>query len=96
MYAGILGREIVLELGKHADEWTKVYALSRSRKDVYPENTQHQHIDLGGSVDEIASDLKDIAADYLFFAAYLQKDTEQESWDVNGMGYTARFDSNQC
>jgi len=32
----------------------------------------------------MAKDLKDVKADYVFFAAYLQKDTEQENWEVNG------------
>jgi nucleoside-diphosphate-sugar epimerase len=44
----------------------------------------HNHIDLQSSPDEMASDLKDVRGEYVFFAAYLQKDTEQENWDVNG------------
>lgn len=32
----------------------------------------------------MAKQLEGVEAEYLFFAAYLQKDTEQENWDVNG------------
>ena len=32
----------------------------------------------------MAKQLEGIQADYVFFAAYLQKDSEQEMWDVNG------------
>ena len=32
----------------------------------------------------MAEQLNGIEAEYVFFAAYLQKDTEQENWDVNG------------
>jgi nucleoside-diphosphate-sugar epimerase len=44
----------------------------------------HNHIDLQSSPDEMASDLKSVRGEYIFFAAYLQKETEQENWDVNG------------
>jgi nucleoside-diphosphate-sugar epimerase len=81
---GILGRQIVFELGRHAQQWPTVHALSRSKKDEYPENVIHNHIDLTSSGDEMAEDLKNVRAEYVFFAAYLQKDTEQENWDVNG------------
>ncbi|KAE9968450.1 hypothetical protein EG328_007552 [Venturia inaequalis] len=81
---GILGREIVAELGRHADQWPTVHALSRSKKDTYPENVVHNHIDLTSTAEEMAEDLKTVHGEYLFFAAYLQKDTEQENWDVNG------------
>jgi len=32
----------------------------------------------------MAENLKNVRGEYIFFAAYLQKDTEQENWDVNG------------
>lgn len=32
----------------------------------------------------MAKDLKDVEAEYVIFAAYLQKDSEQENWEVNG------------
>lgn len=81
---GILGREIVNELGKNRQQWPTVHALSRSKKDEYPDNVVHNHIDLQSSPDDMARDLKNVRGEYIFFAAYLQKDTEQENWDVNG------------
>ncbi|KAI9148283.1 NAD dependent epimerase/dehydratase family protein [Paramyrothecium foliicola] len=79
---GILGREIVTELARR--NWSKVYALSRSKKDEYPENVSHSHLDLTGSAEEIAKELKGIEAEYLFFAAYLAQDDEKEATRVNG------------
>jgi hypothetical protein len=32
----------------------------------------------------MAQQLKTVKGEYLFFAAYLQKDSEQDNWDVNG------------
>jgi nucleoside-diphosphate-sugar epimerase len=32
----------------------------------------------------MANDLQNVRGEYIFFAAYLAKDTEQENWDVNG------------
>lgn len=81
---GILGREIVKQLGKDSQKWTTVHALSRSKKDELPENATHNHIDLTSSTEDMAKDLKDVEAEYIFFAAYLQKDSEQENWEVNG------------
>lgn len=81
---GILGREIVHELSKHASQWPTVHALSRSKKEDYPDNVIHNHIDLTSSADDMAKDLTNVRGEYVFFAAYLQKDTEQENWDVNG------------
>ncbi|TDZ16204.1 Uncharacterized protein Cob_v010810 [Colletotrichum orbiculare MAFF 240422] len=81
---GILGREIVSRLGKNRDEWKTVYALSRSKKDEYASNVKHASIDLTASAEEMAENLKGVEAEYVFFSAYLQKETEQENWDVNG------------
>ncbi|KAF2869075.1 hypothetical protein BDV95DRAFT_630233 [Massariosphaeria phaeospora] len=81
---GILGREIVLELSRHAQQWPTIHALSRSKKEEYASNVIHHHIDLLSSADEMAEDLKNVRGDYVFFAAYMQKDSEQENWDVNG------------
>ena len=33
----------------------------------------------------MAKQLQGVEAEYLFFAAYLQKDSEQENWNVNGV-----------
>ncbi|KAK4463678.1 hypothetical protein QBC42DRAFT_198740 [Cladorrhinum samala] len=81
---GILGREIVKQLGQDPKKWQTVHALSRSKKDEYPSNVVHNHIDLTSSAQDMAKDLKDVRAEYVFFAAYLQKDSEQENWEVNG------------
>ncbi|PGH28250.1 hypothetical protein AJ80_00141 [Polytolypa hystricis UAMH7299] len=81
---GILGREIVFELAKNPSQWSTIHALSRSKKADYPANVKHGRIDLTGDVNKMAKDLEGMEAEYVFFAAYLQQDTEQENWDVNG------------
>jgi hypothetical protein len=81
---GILGREIVKELGNDQQTWNRVYALSRSKTDKCASNVVHKHIDLTSGTKGMAGDLRDVQAEYIFFTAYLQKDTEQENWDVNG------------
>jgi NAD(P)-dependent dehydrogenase (short-subunit alcohol dehydrogenase family) len=83
---GILGREIVAALGKDK-HWTKIHALSRRHKEKYPPTVQHDHIDLTASAQEIAKELKaqNVTGEYLFFAAYIAKPTEEEASDVNGM-----------
>ena len=81
---GILGREIVRALAKDPKQWQTVHALSRSQKETYPSNVQHDFIDLTSDAKKMAQQLRGVEADYIFFAAYLQKDTEQENWDVNG------------
>ena len=81
---GILGGAIVHELGKHPEQWQTVHALSRSQKGTYPSNVKHDHVDLTQDAKGMADQLKGIKAEYVFFAAYLQQDTEQGNWDVNG------------
>ncbi|KAK4039732.1 NAD(P)-binding domain protein [Parachaetomium inaequale] len=81
---GILGREIVKQLSQSPEKWNTVYALSRSKKDEFPSNVVHKHIDLLSSADQMATDLQGVEAEYIFFVAYLQKDTEEENWQVNG------------
>ena len=81
---GILGREIVHELSKHRQQWPTIHALSRSKKEQFSERVIHHHIDLMSSPDEMAENLKSVQGNFVFFAGYLQKDTEQENWDVNG------------
>lgn len=44
----------------------------------------HSHIDLLTSADQMAKELQGVHPEYVFFAAYLQKNTEQENWQVNG------------
>ncbi|KAF2141185.1 uncharacterized protein K452DRAFT_271836 [Aplosporella prunicola CBS 121167] len=81
---GILGRGIVNELGSKPDEWSNVYALSRSKKDSYPSNVHHNHLDLTSSAEQMAKDLKDIEAEYVFFAAYVDVGSADENNRVNG------------
>ena len=81
---GILGREIMLELGKDKQTWPTVYALSRSKKDQYPENVKHQHIDLQSSAEDMAKELQHVQPDYVFFAAYLANPDEAEATKING------------
>jgi len=82
---GINGREIVAALGRDS-KWTKIHALSRSQKEKYPPSVQHDTINLMGSAQEIAKELKDqkVNGEYLFFAAYMAKGDEKEASDVNG------------
>lgn len=81
---GILGREIVRALGKDPQQWQTVHALSRIQKEKYPTKVKHDFIDLTASAKEMAQQLEGVEAEYVFFAAYLQKDSEQANWDVNG------------
>ncbi|KAK3955722.1 hypothetical protein QBC32DRAFT_22854 [Pseudoneurospora amorphoporcata] len=85
---GINGREIVKELSSNPSQWKTIHALSRSKKEDFGSNVQHHHIDLLNSAQDMAKDLSSIpdltAVEYVFFSAYLQKDTEQENTDVNG------------
>ena len=85
MCLGILGREIVKQLSQNPEKWKTIYALSRTKKEECPQNVVHKHIDLLSSADQMAKDLEGVEAEYVFFAAYLQKDTEQENWQVNGL-----------
>lgn len=67
------------------NNWSQIYAMSRSKKGEYPENVSHKHLDLTGTAEGIAKDLKGVEAEYVFFAAYLAKDKEEEATQVNGM-----------
>lgn len=81
---GIFGREIVSGLGRNTQKWPTVHALSRSKKEDYPSGVIHNHIDLTSSAEEMAKSLKNVKAEYVFFAAYLQKDSEKENREANG------------
>ena len=81
---GILGREIVRALCRDPERWQTVHALSRSQREEYPPNVKHDFIDLTADAEGMAKQLQGVEADYIFFAAYLQKDTEEKNWDVNG------------
>ena len=71
-------------LGNHSEQWQTVHALSRSQKDTYPSNVKHGFLDLTQDVEEMAEQLQGVEAEYVFFAAYLEKSNDQENWDVNG------------
>ncbi|KAH7104652.1 NAD dependent epimerase/dehydratase family protein [Auriculariales sp. MPI-PUGE-AT-0066] len=81
---GMLGRELINELGRHPETWKTVHALSRSKKGDLPANAVHNHVDFSQSVEQMSRDLKGVEADYVFFSAYLQKDSEEEACRVNG------------
>ena len=81
---GILGREIVSALGKDTKQWSKVYALSRSQKIEWPSNVEHKHLDLQASAKDMAKELEGVKPEYIFFAAYLAQDTEEDATKVNG------------
>lgn len=81
---GILGREIVLALGRDKKTWSTVWALSRSQKLEWPSNVKSQHLDLQASAKDMAEELGDIKPDYIFFAAYLAQDSEEKATQVNG------------
>lgn len=81
---GILGREIVRALAQDQQQWPTVYALSRSKKEPYPENVKHSHLDLLASAQDMAKELENIQPEYVFFAAYLAKPDEGEAAKVNG------------
>ncbi|KAJ0295964.1 hypothetical protein COL922a_014022 [Colletotrichum nupharicola] len=69
---GILGREIVKVLSSNPEEWSK----TRSKKEDFPQNVVQRHLDLCATPEEMARELKGVEADYVFFAAYLEQDTE--------------------
>jgi len=81
---GILGRGIVDELSKHPEEWKEIYAMSRSKKGSFPPRVKHSHLDLTASADDMAEEVKDINAEYVFFAAYLDAGDADENTRVNG------------
>ena len=84
LYVGILGREIVKELCSRPEEWSTIYAMSRSKKEDFGPRVKHVHLDLTAAAETMSDDFKDVDADYIFFAAYLQQDSEEDSTRVNG------------
>ena len=81
---GILGREIVLALGRDSQTWPTVYALSRSQDLKWPSNVKAQKLDLQASAQDMAKELGDIKPEYIFFNAYLAQASEEEHTKVNG------------
>ncbi|KAF2013005.1 NAD dependent epimerase/dehydratase family protein [Aaosphaeria arxii CBS 175.79] len=81
---GILGKEIVRELSEDSNRWRKVYALSRSKADQYPEHVEHAHLDLTSSARDMAKELQHIDPEYIFFSAYLANEDPDEATRING------------
>ena len=79
----MIGRAIVTALGEDAKTWTTVHALSRSQKLQWPSNVKTHQLDLQADAKEMASELGDIKADYVFFTAYLAQDAEEDATKVN-------------
>ena len=59
--------------------------MSRSKKGETRSQVQHTTLDLTASPEDMAAVLKDVEADYVFFSAYLEQNTEEENTKVNGM-----------
>jgi hypothetical protein len=70
---GIFGRQIVFEFSQHRIQWPTIHALSRSKKEDYPDNVIHNYIDLLSSPDEMVSDLKSVRGSHIFFAPTSRK-----------------------
>lgn len=90
---GINGLALVRTLSADPKTWTQIHAVSRSAPSastLFPANVQHLPLDLLGGVADIAKTLKqkinELSNDaiYVFFAAYLEQDTEEKLSDVNG------------
>ena len=82
LISGLLGREIVHALGRE-QQWPTVHASSRFQDDQHSSNVEYHFLDLTNDAQDMAKQLQDVEAQYVF-AAYLQKDTDQENWDING------------
>lgn len=83
--AGILGRAIVNHLAKDPSKWNTVFALSRSQSVKFPDGVIGRQVDLTATSAEIAEQLTDVEAEYLFFNAYFQKSSPHEEYETNGM-----------
>ncbi|KAH8151661.1 uncharacterized protein LAJ45_04283 [Morchella importuna] len=90
---GINGLALIRTLSADPKTWTQIHAVSRSALSVstlFPANVQHVPLDLLGGVADIAKALKqrinELSNDaiYVFFAAYLEQETEEKLSDVNG------------
>jgi N-acetyl-gamma-glutamylphosphate reductase len=81
---GILGRQIVKELEGAPQQWQTIYSFSRSQKEEPARNVVHNFVDLSTSSQEIALQLKNIRADCLFYAAFVETGNEENNWHVNG------------
>jgi hypothetical protein len=82
---GILGRQIVKELVRSPQQWQPIYTFSRSQEEEHARNAVHKFVDLSTSSQEIALQLKEIRADCLFYAAFVETGDEENNWHVNGV-----------
>jgi len=81
---GVTGYAIVKALAADPSTWTKIYTLSRSQKGQDHKNIVHTTLDLQSSAEDMAKQLSDVEADYVFFCAYLAKSDNGEAAKVNG------------
>lgn len=81
---GINGSAIVRHLCKDP-HYQKIYSLSRRNPGGGNAKIQHATLDLRGSAEDMARNLKDISAEYVFFCAYLAHDDPAELSRVNGL-----------
>ena len=58
--------------------------MSRSKREDFGPRVQHVHLDLTRAAEEMAAELKGVEAEYVFFAAYLEQDTDEKATKVNG------------
>ena len=82
-FIGITGSAVVRHLLED-DSYTKLYTLSRSQPGEKNPKIQHATLDLQASAEEMAKSLSGVAADYIYFCAYLAKPDEGEAARVNG------------
>lgn len=79
---GITGNAIVQHLLLDPS-YTKIYTLSRRQTGLNDPRIQHAKLDLQASTTEMAQALQGVAADYVFFSAYLARPDEGETARVN-------------
>lgn len=70
--------------------------MSRSNKEDFGPRVKHVNLDLTADAEHMAAKLKGVEADYVFFAAYLQKDNEEEATRVNGKFIPIRCYEQTC
>lgn len=82
---GITGHAIVERL-LESSEWTQVTTLSRSQAVASHPKIRHATLDLQADAEGMAESLRSLgeAPEYVFFCAYLARDTEEELVESNG------------
>ncbi|KAF7155398.1 hypothetical protein CNMCM5623_007469 [Aspergillus felis] len=81
---GMTGSAIVRHLCKDP-RYEKIYSLSRRNPGGENAKIQHATLDLRGSAEDMARNIKGISAEYVFFCAYLAHDDPAELSRVNGL-----------